>query len=586
MKKITVAICVIGLMLVFLGVPINAIISEYTSDNSIPLKLNDCPINITVHEAWDLLNNTGNGIQIPIDVRSENEWNVGFIDTPWPEYPRWYSIKLLETEDGLQAFMDMYTGEEVILYCRLGVRSLRGSLILCDASFNGTVYNMLGGITAWKAEGYPIRNNTEPNAPEINGPSGGVTGEELTYNFSTQDAEGDNVSYWVDWNDTTTPEWTGPFAHDEEITLTHTWGENGTYLIKAKVKDIFNEESDWEVFEVTIIENHPPNSPSYPSPSDGAEDVDIEANLSWNCSDPDNDDLTYDVYFEDNDPTPDELVSNNQTGTTFDPGTMKYETQYYWQIVAWDEYGASTSGPIWDFTTGIEPNDPPDEPSDPDPEDGEVDVSIETFLSWFCVDPNEDTLLYDVFFEADDETPDVLVSDDQPSTTFDPDILDYSTVYYWQIVAKDEHSATTIGPVWSFTTIGNNPPSAPTVSGPTSGKPGQSLTFTFNSVDPEGHDVRFLIDWGDGENETTSFTSSGTNKTASHSWSEKGTYTLTVKAEDEYGAKSFETSNDITIPRDKSINRPILNFLQNYFQSHPYLFPLLQKLIQQQRFGL
>ena len=123
----------------------------------------------------------------------------------------------------------------------------------------------------------------------------------------------------------------------------------------------------------------------------------------------------------------------------------------------------------------------------------------------------------------------------------------------------------------------NNPPSAPTISGPISGKPGQLLTFTFSSMDPEGHDVRFIIDWGDGESETTSFTGSGNDMTASHSWSEKDTYTLTVKAEDEYGAIGIGTSGDITIPRGKAINRPILNFLQ----SRPYLFPFLQKLLQQ-----
>ena len=50
---------------------------------------NDCPINLTVYEAWELLNETSNGIQIPIDLRNEDAWNESFIDTPWPEHPRW-----------------------------------------------------------------------------------------------------------------------------------------------------------------------------------------------------------------------------------------------------------------------------------------------------------------------------------------------------------------------------------------------------------------------------------------------------------------------------------------------------------------
>ena len=31
-------------------------------------------IDITVEEAWEMLNDTSNGIQYPIDVRSDSEW--------------------------------------------------------------------------------------------------------------------------------------------------------------------------------------------------------------------------------------------------------------------------------------------------------------------------------------------------------------------------------------------------------------------------------------------------------------------------------------------------------------------------------
>jgi len=44
-------------------------------------------------------------------------------------------------------------------------------------------------------------------------------------------------------------------------------------------------------------------------------------------------------------------TSNDQSGTTYDPGTLSYDTKYYWKIVATDNHGASTSGPLWDFTT-------------------------------------------------------------------------------------------------------------------------------------------------------------------------------------------------------------------------------------------
>jgi hypothetical protein len=131
---------------------------------------------------------------------------------------------------------------------------------------------------------------------------------------------------------------------------------------------------------------------------------------------------------------------------------MEYNTHYYWQIIAWDEYGFSTEGPVWDFTTGSEPNNPPNPPSDPSPDDGATNVSIITLLSWNCSDPDGDPLVYDVYLEKDDPTPDVLVSDDQNSTTYNPEGLEASSEYYWQIIAKDSHGAATSGPIWSFTT--------------------------------------------------------------------------------------------------------------------------------------
>ena len=102
----------------------------------------------------------------------------------------------------------------------------------------------------------------------------------------------------------------------------------------------------------TVTVNTPPNIPSSPSPIIHATGVSINADLNWTGGDPDiGDVVVYDVYFEANDATPDVRVSDDQSGTTFDPGTMSYSTHYYWQIISKDNHGAETSGPIWDFTT-------------------------------------------------------------------------------------------------------------------------------------------------------------------------------------------------------------------------------------------
>jgi hypothetical protein len=102
--------------------------------------------------------------------------------------------------------------------------------------------------------------------------------------------------------------------------------------------------------------NHPPNTPSNPSPADGATDQSIDVNLNWTGGDPNpGDSVTYDVYFEVGDSTPDELVCLDVTNTFCDPGMLSHGMHYYWQVVATDSHGATRTGPTWDFTTAATP---------------------------------------------------------------------------------------------------------------------------------------------------------------------------------------------------------------------------------------
>jgi len=111
--------------------------------------------------------------------------------------------------------------------------------------------------------------------------------------------------------------------------------------------------------------NVAPNTPSNPSPTDGATGQNLDVDTSWACSDPDGDALTYDIYFSTTNPPA--LASSGQTATSYDPN-LAYSTPYYWQIVAHDPYGESASGPIWSFTTKAEPYTPPNPNPDPDPD--------------------------------------------------------------------------------------------------------------------------------------------------------------------------------------------------------------------------
>jgi hypothetical protein len=202
-------------------------------------------------------------------------------------------------------------------------------------------------------------------------------------------------------------------------------------------------------FDVPVICNHPPNAPSNPSPAGEASDVPISTDLSWTGGDPDGDSVTYDVYFGTSDP-PTALVCDDTSSTTCDPVTLSYSTPYHWYVIANDGQD-TTSGPVWDFTTGSQPNNPPQTPSSPTPADGATAVSTTTDLSWTGGDADGDSVTYDVYFAANDSAADSLVCDDTSSTTCDPGTLSYDTRYDWYVVANDGQDTTT-GPVWDFTT--------------------------------------------------------------------------------------------------------------------------------------
>jgi hypothetical protein len=58
-------------------------------------------------------------------------------------------------------------------------------------------------------------------------------------------------------------------------------------------------------------------------------------------------------------------------------------------------------------------------------------------------------------------------------------------------------------------------------------------------VDPDGDDILYMFDWGDGTNSGwLGPYASGITITASHKWTSSGIYLVKVKAKDIYGSES------------------------------------------------
>jgi hypothetical protein len=195
------------------------------------------------------------------------------------------------------------------------------------------------------------------------------------------------------------------------------------------------DDSDWP--EPTVCPM--PGEPSGPDPGSGISGVSVNADLDWaDSSDTD----SYDVYFG-TDPSP-PLYAEAVTESNLTLPTLEYCTHYYWGVVAKNACGNYNEGVVWDFTTE---NGPPGTPGSPDPADLETGVSAYAVLDWSdCT--STDT--YDVYLD-ESNPPTTKVASDISVSNFDPN-LNWSTQYYWQVVAKNSCGSSTSSSVWTFTT--------------------------------------------------------------------------------------------------------------------------------------
>jgi len=129
------------------------------------------------------------------------------------------------------------------------------------------------------------------------------------------------------------------------------WGESGYMRIGYGVSNV-GYSANYIVYDPGPA----PNMPSAPSPGNHTTGVSVDTDLNWSGGDPDaGDTVNYTVYFGTNSTPPfRETIGPhpaNQTSISYSPGTLSCNSTYYWQIAAQDNHGASTTGPVWDFTT-------------------------------------------------------------------------------------------------------------------------------------------------------------------------------------------------------------------------------------------
>lgn len=189
----------------------------------------------------------------------------------------------------------------------------------------------------------PVTN--EPETPST--PSGETYGYRnvwYTYSTSTIDPDEDNVRYQFEFSGPipTISFMTGWYASGQTGSLTVQWEPSdppGTYQIRVRAQDFYEEWSCWSPYLTVNIVNRAPNTPSTPSgPTSGY--TSTSYTYSTSTTDPDGDYVRYQFYWGDGYTTTGWYPSGSTASASH---RWSSSGTYYVKVRAQDYYGAWSS---------------------------------------------------------------------------------------------------------------------------------------------------------------------------------------------------------------------------------------------------
>ncbi|MGD8393992.1 MAG: hypothetical protein PVF43_00805, partial [Candidatus Eiseniibacteriota bacterium] len=249
--------------------------------------------------------------------------------------------------------------------------------------------------------------------------------------------------------------------------------------------------------------NRPPTALGSPVPADGDTGVATDALLQWfGGEDPEGGTVRYTARIDtlEDFSSPAAQVDSTLGDRRYRPATeLLAHTLYYWQVTADDTVGARRTGDVWSFATGSGPtaaNEPPDPVGGPIPADGLAGVSVtHPALRWAGgLDPDGDPVVFSVYLGTGGDLQ--LLGTTTEKRLDLPTHLAFATIHDWRVDAADDHGHVTPGPVWSFSTEVNDPPTPITDPSPVDGATDQPTDVDIawqGGLDPEDLELEYAL---------------------------------------------------------------------------------------------
>jgi hypothetical protein len=346
-----------------------------------------------------------------------------------------------------------------------------------------------------------------------------------------------------------------------------------------------NDTTSINSFDVSFFINEPPNTPSRPNgPSEG--EVGTYYSYSTSTTDPEGDQIRYgiDVQY-------DGIIDHwsdmyYPSGATY---TLRIKFlsagTYHLRFKAKDEHGAQSGfSPIKTVVINGD-NHAPTAPTTPiGPSTGDIDTSYS--FSTSSTDSDGDKIKYGWDWDGDNVIDEWTGFYDSGTIVSLSHLYSDSGSYNIKVVAEDEHGAQSgFSPSKTIVITGNNPPNKPaTPTGPTSGRIGITFSYSSTTIDPDGDNIYYLFDWGDGTNSGwIGPYNSGSGITESHAWASRGSFPIKVKAKDDPngdgdlsdGTESvWSDALPVAMPKSKNL----INFNHRFFELYQTILDIIQSI--------
>ena len=145
----------------------------------------------------------------------------------------------------------------------------------------------------------------------------------------------------------------GRFAFENIKTGTYTIrAEKETFSTTIESVTVFRDQTSTVIIKLfpDTETNEAPLAPTSPVPALGSLNQSTALRLEWQASDPDEDDLTFEVHLFNDDQSMNRVVAGI-TDRFLDVEDLSYGTTYYWQVIATDGVADPVNSVVWNFRT-------------------------------------------------------------------------------------------------------------------------------------------------------------------------------------------------------------------------------------------